>query len=125
MKHTTKHCEEIAKMTPEEKVFAARYGSALHAVLAKGQQDKETQVAPELNLKQVSASGAATTLPTDTKLPVVTKPTDTKTVDATKEATMTPVDPPPKNDRDTEAGEKPAKLPRKEGDDASMDDELG
>ena len=91
---------------------------------AKGQQDKETQGAPELNIKQTSATGAATLKPSDTKLPD-TKLTDTKTVDETKAATLTPVDPPTQNNRDVEAGEKPAKLPRKEGDDANMDDDLG
>ena len=115
--------EEVAKMTPEEKVFAARYGNALHVILAKGQQDKDTQEAPELNLTQAAPSGAATTKPSDTK-PSVTKPPDTKPSDTTKTAAQKPVDPPPKNDRDVAAGETPAKLPKKEGDgDAAMDDD--
>ena len=103
--------EEVAKMTAEEKVFAATYGAVLHICLAKGQEDKDKQGAPELNLTHAAPSGPATTIPSDTMKPAILKP----------------VEAPPKNDRDVEAGEKPAKLPKKDGDtdkDAAMDDDL-
>ena len=101
--------EEVAKMTAEEGAFAAKYGAILHTCLAKGQEDNDKQGAPELNLAQAAPSGAATTKPSDT----------------TKAATLKPVEPPPKNDRDVAAGEKPTKLPKKDGDnDAAMDEDL-
>ena len=86
---------EVAQLSAEENVFAVRYGAILTSCLAKAQEDKDKQDAPELKLTHVAPNGGGTTKPSDVVVPAIPKPIDGQ----------------PKNERDVEAGETPSELP--------------